>query len=176
MADGALSLGVSGTDLGLAGTVRTVATRCCIPRCHFPRRSGLFLLLSLLLVTGCSRPKDMPDLGRVSGRVTIDGQPLAGVIISFMPDKGRAAAATTDSEGRYDLVYLNDYKGCKIGPNTIGFFVPTGGSPSHPIPAKYQNKSDIKVDVKAEANTFDFDLKSDSVPPKPPRKTGPVLD
>ena len=138
--------------------------------------AGLLFLVPALLFSGCGRAKDMPDLGRVTGRVTIDGAPLAGVIISFMPDKGRAAAATTDADGRYDLIYLNDYKGCKIGPNTIGFFVPTGGSPSHPIPAKYQNKSEFKVDVKPEANTFDFDLKSDSAPPKPPRKTGPVLD
>jgi len=133
-------------------------------------------LLATFSLSGCGRSKDMPDLGTVTGKVTIDGQPLGGVIISFMPDKGRAAASTTDAEGHYELVYLNNIKGCKVGPNTIGFFVPTGGNPSHPIPAKYQNKSDIKVDVKPEANTFDFDLKSDSAPPKPSRKTGPVLD
>jgi hypothetical protein len=57
------------------------------------------------------------------------------------------------------------------------FAVPTGGSTSHPIPAKYQTKSDLKVDVKDGNNTFNFDLESgpsggNTAKPKP----GVVVD
>lgn len=106
----------------------------------------------------------------------MDGAPLSGVIISFMPDLGRAATAVTDEDGEYDLIYLDGVKGCKIGPNTVVFAAPTGGSPSHAIPKKYQTKSDLQVDVKDGSNTFDFDLKSEPVPAASPKKAGPVLD
>lgn len=144
----------------------------------FRQLSAALLVVAVsLLLAGCSPAGDRPPLGTVTGKVTVDGQPLSGVIISFMPDSGRAATATTNDQGEYQLIYLDGVQGCKVGPNTIGFFVPTGGSPSHPIPKKYQEKSDIKVDVKAGKNTFDFDLKSEGTPAKaPPLKAGQVLD
>lgn len=129
-----------------------------------------------LFVVGCGTPGDQPPVGRVTGKITIDNQPLVGVIVSFMPDLGRAATGVTDENGEYDLIYLDGVKGCKIGPNSVIFAVPTGGSPSHAIPKKYQSKSDLKAEVKAGSNTFDFDLKSEAVPATPPKKAGRVLD
>lgn len=126
------------------------------------------------MLPGCGGGSDRPPLGRVTGRVTIDGQPFSGVIIAFLPESGRPATAVTDKDGKYDLDYL-DEKGCKVGPNTIGFMVPTGGSPSHAIPKKYENKSDLVRDVKDGPNTFDFDLESDGEKP-PPRAANPVVD
>ena len=142
---------------------------------NFSRRLALPLILAAF-VAGCSTPGDQPPVGQVTGKVSIDGNPLSGVIISFMPDLGRAATAVTDEDGEYDLIYLDGVKGCKIGPNSVIFAVPTGGSPSHAIPKKYQSKSDLKADVKSGSNTFDFELKSDSAPATPPKKTGRVLD
>lgn len=130
----------------------------------------------LFSLGGCGTPSDQPDLGYVKGKVTIDGSPLSGVIVSFIPDKGRPANGTTNEDGEYEVIYLDGYKGAKLGPNTIGFFVPTGGSPSHPIPKKYQEKSEFKVEVKKGTNTFDFDLKNEPEPPKPARKPRPNLD
>ena len=137
--------------------------------------SSIALAMAVVL-SGCGTQGDQPDLGHVTGKVTIGGTPLGGVIISFMPDSGRAATATTDEGGEYELVYLDGVKGCKIGPNTVGFFVPTGGSPSHAIPKKYQGKSELKAEVKPGPNTFDFDLEADAASKTPLPKNARPFD
>lgn len=63
---------------------------------------GLMVLATLVL--GCSGGG--PDLGTVkaSGTVTYQGAPVEGAQVSFLPDgSGRAAAALTDSSGRFKL-------------------------------------------------------------------------
>lgn len=113
-----------------------------------------------LLLCGCGGVSDQPELGYVSGKVTLDGEPLAGVIISFQPDTGRAASDETDAEGHYDLEYRYKVPGCKVGPNTVSFAWPTGFEGGRPIPEKYAGRSELKVDVAAGSNEFDWDLKS----------------
>ncbi|MCR9231751.1 MAG: hypothetical protein NXI29_12120 [bacterium] len=53
--------------------------------------------LSLCLTVGCgdSAGSDQPDLGTVSGVVTMDGKPLPAVTVTFTPTEGRP------SEWRY---------------------------------------------------------------------------
>lgn len=142
-------------------------------------RSAHVAVLTLVLVAsgvaGCSQG-DHPPLGHVTGRVTIGGEPLSGAAIMFLPDNGRPAVGTTDKEGNYELMYLDGVKGCKVGPATIGFAVPTGGATSHAIPAKYMNKSDLKRDVKDGNQKFDFDLERDGKPVKAAAPRGPILD
>ena len=123
-----------------------------------------------LFLTGCSQG-DRPPLGSVQGKVTIDGEPLVGAMVAFMPDKGRPATATTDKDGTYQIQYTDGVAGSKVGPNSVVFAVPPSGGISHPIPAKYLNISDLKVDVQKGRNTFDFNLESDSAK-KPASKAG----
>ena len=123
------------------------------------RFSVLFGLLICSGLVGCSTG-DRPPLGRVSGKVTLDTKPLAGVIISFQPDSGRAASAETDAEGMYDLEYTYQVKGAKIGPNTVSFAWPTGVEGKQGIPAKYSTKSELKEEVKRGKNIFNYDLTS----------------
>lgn len=137
---------------------------------------SLMLLIRVVLAchvvfifAGCSR-SDQPELGDVNGTVTIEGMPLAGAIIIFKPDVGRAATGITDPEGKYDdLEYLYGVYGAKVGPNTVSFAYEIGSS-GPPIPSKYAGNSELKIDVKAGANTFDFSLDSagssdESTPP-----------
>jgi hypothetical protein len=130
-------------------------------------------IASLPVLAGCSSaPADQPPLGRVRGRVTMDGQPLAGVDIVFSPAKGRPSMATTDSTGRYDLFYINTTKGAKVGPHKV-FIRPAetspdevpgdGSKPAAPrpvVPAKYNKRSELTAEVKAGGNTIDFALES----------------
>lgn len=127
-----------------------------------PRRLALLLFLSALALgdLGCSSRGDRPELGRVQGAVTLDGKPLAGVIVRFFPQTGRPATATTDSTGKYDLVYTHGVKGTKVGPNTVSFAWPDGEKGTATIPPNYGQKSQLKVEVKPGKNTCDFDLKS----------------
>ncbi len=68
-------------------------------------RSCCLGLSLLVLAVGCT-PSDQPPLGRVYGTVTLDGEPLAGVIVNYQPENGRVATAETDAKGYYDLVYV----------------------------------------------------------------------
>ena len=57
--------------------------------------------------TGCS---SKPPLGEVAGKVTLNGQPLAGVAVIFLPDpeqgnQGERSTALTDENGNYTLTH-----------------------------------------------------------------------
>lgn len=133
------------------------------------------LLTLSLAITGCGGGAgDQPDLGLVKGTVTFEGSPLAGASVTFMPDSGRPASATTDASGNYELVYIRDTKGCKIGHNKVmitsvvegGNEMEAEGDDAAPaettkekLPAKYNTDTQLEADVKAGENTFDFELK-----------------
>ncbi len=113
----------------------------------------------LSVICGCGSG-DRPELGKVTGVVTLDGKPLASVNVLFKPDIGRAAGAVTDADGRYELIYLNGVPGCKVGPNHVTFDWPPEAENVPAIPAKYTGADGYKVDVKAGGNKFDFPLDS----------------
>lgn len=65
---------------------------------------GWILLLPALAALGCG------GANTVKGRVLLDGQPVAGATVLFMPDpdgQGRPATGTTDSDGYF---YLTTYR------------------------------------------------------------------
>lgn len=75
--------------------------------------------VSALLVTGCGR-SDLPELGTVSGTVTLDGQPLADAIVNFTPvQAGRPSTGQTDSSGHYTLLYVADVEGAVVGKHSV---------------------------------------------------------
>jgi hypothetical protein len=56
-------------------------------------------------VTGCGSRNPL-GVVKVTGTVTVESQPLAGALITFLPKtegEGLAASATTDSNGMYSL-------------------------------------------------------------------------
>jgi len=101
---------------------------------------------------------DAPDLGQVTGKITLDGAPLADASVTFMPEKVRASAATTDSEGKYELIYIRDEKGAAIGNHKVT--VSKLKDEKETIPEKYSGETELTADVKAGANEFNFDLES----------------
>jgi len=138
--------------------------RACIVGASFPLVSSA-IVCGLLLATGCTpKPKGMPDLAPVTGTVTFDGQPLATATISFSTPGGQVSVGGMDGGGRYEMRYSGPYKGVAIGPNTVSITTrtdhPVGPNWKDPIPAKYNKKSELTVDVKPGPNTFDFELTS----------------
>lgn len=113
----------------------------------------------------------------------MDGEPLAATVVVFSPDNGRPSRGRTDAEGKYELTYIGETRGAKIGhhrveiaPNeegedeseieaaTAGESVSTPTSPAKPakpkVPMRYNTESTLKADVKAGENVFDFKLES----------------
>lgn len=127
-----------------------------------PRGLASVVLVSAMLpgFGGCGR-SDLPELGRVQGKVMLDGIPLPGVAVGFYPlSGGRQALAVTDADGKYDMEFVAGVKGVKTGPNEVIVFWPDGSEPTAAIPAKYNKNSELKFDVKPGKNNFDILMES----------------
>lgn len=86
--------------------------------CWFKIAGQFAMGIPLLLLIGCGS-SDQPELGTVSGSVKLDGKPLSHVEITFAPDVGRPSYGETGDDGMYELIYIRDTKGAKIGKHTI---------------------------------------------------------
>lgn len=143
-------------------------------------RMGLALSAIVLGLSGC-QTSDQPELGHVTGTVTLDGKPINGIEVVFYPDDGRPARGRTNAEGMYELRYIRDTMGTKVGhnrveiapneegeeedaPETEGDDTPAAKKPAKSkkpaIPARYNTKSVLEADVQPGENTFDFPLES----------------
>jgi hypothetical protein len=125
--------------------------------------------VGLLLMIGCGGGGDRPTLGRVHGRVTMDGEPLAKAGIAFQPkEKGRESFARTDAKGEYELTYLGEVKGAGIGENSVRITTQKSNDPkTETVPAKYNKQTTLRFEVKAGDNEANFDLTSKQSPPNP---------
>ncbi len=120
-----------------------------------------------LFLAGCGGPD---NVGRVSGKVTLNGQPLPGAVVRFEPVAGNApSAGITNESGEYTLKYTREFAGAEIGKHTVRVSTFSGGDadadppkPSSPekLPAKYNAKSELTADVKSGSNTIDFPLEA----------------
>jgi len=122
---------------------------------------------------GANPPPPPDKKGDVSGKVTLDGKPLAAGQVTFHHKDFKFAqvfpAAVKD--GAYSVAGLPpDTYVIVVGPPQA----PPPGAPKIDIPAKYLDRksSGLTVDVKAGANTFNLELKGDKTAnPNPPPPT-----
>ena len=129
------------------------------------RQISCLVLFFGIVLPGCGSGDDTPPLGDVSGTVTLDGQPLEGVIVCFKPEVGRVATGTTGADGTYTLEFAYGVSGCKVGPSSVYLEWPLGYAKAKALSPRYTTKSELKADVKEGSNTFDFALQSDSATP-----------
>jgi hypothetical protein len=140
------------------------------PQSSCSRRLFVGLAAGVVLVAGgCGRPSHLPELGDVSGTVTLDGRPIARATVSFEPGQGRTSLGTTDAQGRYTLEFAGGYKGAVLGQHTVRIGTGQGSLPdahgkfvAESVPAAYNMHSTFAADVKPGQNTFTFDLSSQS--------------
>ena len=127
------------------------------------------LLLPFLAALGCSGG----NRAAVTGKVTVDGQPLEQGRIMFVPDQANPGptAGGPIVNGSYTVPAAN---GVFIGKNTVQINAvrKTGKkiqSPFGPgliddvaevIPQRYNTKSEISREIKPGKNQLDFDLTS----------------
>jgi len=124
---------------------------------------------SIFCLMGCG--SKTPPTGFVSGVIKLNGQPLEGATVEFTPVSGRGSIAVTDGDGKYVLKYTNTVDGALIGEHTVRITTgvaasasnesgsASGGKPER-VPPAYNSQSEVKADVKAGNNTFDYDIDS----------------
>lgn len=131
------------------------------------------LALAIGLAFGCG--PGGPEVGEVEGTVLLGGEPLEGALVMFTPaDGGRPAAARTDAEGHYELLYTQGRTGALLGEHTVTISTfqeadPGAGVPSIPekVPAKYNVNTELRetVDIEGSVINFDLDEKGEIIEP-----------
>ena len=131
---------------------------------------GLGVVLALL--NGCGGAREYTGEQRfpLSGKVTVDGEPMASGVISFLPqEKGGRVSGGPIKDGTYAVAEA-------MGPNAGKYRVeirwnkPTGrrvkdaygeeimDEYKEGLPAKYHSSSELTAEVSAKQTKFDFDL------------------
>src|SRR5438552_2640503 len=90
------------------------------------RITHALIAAALIACLGCGGSKPY-NTASVSGRVTLDGQPLAGARLTFQPERGPNAGllsgpeahGETDADGNYSLKTVFDDRGATIGRNRV---------------------------------------------------------
>jgi hypothetical protein len=138
------------------------------------RPLALAAALALLLLSGCSG-----GAAPVSGRVTLDGQPLAGANVTFQPlhsegnaDPGVGSYAKTADDGSYTLKQVEgDQPGAIVGKHRVEIVMPVlnpdeldrgDARPRYKLilPKRYNIDSELRCDVPAGGRSdANFDLK-----------------
>jgi hypothetical protein len=113
----------------------------------------------LVLVCGCSR-SDRPPLAPVAGTVTLDGQPLAKAAVTFRPAAGRASRGFTDEEGHYELIYIRDIRGAKVGSHTVIISTRRETVTEEMVPEIYNKQTTLTAEVDGRKNVINFDLET----------------
>lgn len=122
------------------------------------------------IAAGCQQ-----DVAPVSGRVTIDGQPLPDAVVTFQPKPDRAAGqplatgsvGRTDREGRYSLRLIQpDKPGAAVGQHTVTISTESGGSEEAPpkgrkLPKAWTDGSQRFHVPKGGTREADFDIATD---------------
>jgi hypothetical protein len=114
-----------------------------------------------VVFSGCGFD-NQPELGRVQGKITLDGKPLVKVTVSFKPlDGGRQSSGKTDEDGHYELIYLRDICGAKVGKHrvVVGSTDPTTPKRER-LPDRYNDNTKLEAEVRPGENQCDFDLEA----------------
>jgi hypothetical protein len=120
-------------------------------------------LFALVAVAGCAEP----TTGVVTGTVTVDGSPAKEGSIAFFPvNRKSSTAGAAIIDGKYTAtVPLGQAKVEIRVPKVVGQkkLYDTPDSPIKPLmdeslPAKYNDASELTLDVKPGENEQDYDL------------------
>lgn len=153
-------------------------------------KSLAFLFVVLVATAGCGGPVadySMVDLVNGQGVVTLDGQPLAGAVVTFEdPTDGTFSYALTDADGKYVLQFDSEMQGVKTGKKVVRISTtrkilglnskpgqgpegedgtaPKGSAAKAPggelVPDRYNKNSELTADVVQGTTQYDFTLQS----------------
>ena len=106
---------------------------------------GLYVCSGLILasIAGCSAASAAPEeeLVAVSGVVTMDGKPLEGALVSFVPTgtngSARRGSGITDSDGQFQMLNYLNQEGLPVGAYVVvvsQWVMPDGSVPPADVP------------------------------------------
>lgn len=122
------------------------------------------MLLAALFIAGCA-----PAAVTLSGKVTVNGQPLEKGIIDFAPlDKAPISPSAEIVNGQYQLKLAPGKKQVSISAPVVTDRRPEHNGPgalmveitAESIPAKYNAKTELTIEVTAATTNKDWELKT----------------
>jgi uncharacterized Zn-binding protein involved in type VI secretion len=145
-----------------------------------------------LILGGCSDsttqndgPPDLSKLVPVTGTVKVNGKPLAGVVVTFLPKEWAASNGETKADGSFSLLtagkpgaFPGDYKvamsyllsteGVPQGLSARSSVTPSPAllSAKEKVPPEFSDlgRTKLKQTVSATGGTFDFEITADLGP------------
>lgn len=136
---------------------------------HCFRVIWLFLLVFLAVFSGCSQPTVV-----VEGKITLEGETVADITISFRTEDDEIyAVATTDESGHYQLSQGGEDIAIPIGEYHVAItsYVPANPDDDPPtpghiewIPDEFNVDSKLKRTVTETEHVFDFDIPNRAAP------------
>jgi len=128
------------------------------------------LLIAVCGVAGCG-PRTPPTI-KVSGRVVLDGQPLANAAVVFQPQAGgRAAYGVTNGDGLFVMTTFQHRDGAIPGLHAVTVVCSEAVSPETTVwksPEIYSffDQSGLAADVSPQSTSFTFELSSKAPAPR----------
>lgn len=124
-------------------------------------------VVAALSISGCgseSVSEEYAGLPKVSGSVSLDDVPLARVRIAFQDSEAQTFQAVTDSSGSY--VFPEDQPNPPPGKYSVRItrLAASDAAVSDadpPLPARFNSKTELVVDVLEGQNQIDFALTTD---------------
>ncbi|MEQ9408952.1 MAG: hypothetical protein RIK87_14540 [Fuerstiella sp.] len=130
------------------------------------------LLAVSLILTGCGDNEDLPETAPVSGKVTLNGQPLTNGTVTFHPEgPGNPGYGEIKEDGAFDLTTYELRDGAVLGLHKVTvevFDADPEGPPPLPgsedelstVPKKYSSPetSPLRFEVKQGTNTAPLPL------------------
>ncbi len=131
---------------------------------------GLVLAMAF---AGCQSSVDTDGRKAITGSVSLNGSPIQSGSIRFEPLAGQTASGSTIAEGKYEIpagkglkpgeyrVFINAVEPETSERSAEDLMNNPGPPRKELIPAKYNTKSDVKVEVTEEGpNQFDFPIET----------------
>ena len=145
----------------------------------------VILGFAVMLCLGCNGKKaeEGPDFSKllpVRGTVALNGKPLVGAVVTFLPKSWGAAVGETDANGQYSLEYgarpgvppgpykvsvslliSTDGQTQGLAPRSALYQPPSMVGAKEVMPPEYADlgRSKLTAEVKEGAKSFDFEIK-----------------
>jgi hypothetical protein len=125
----------------------------------------LLIFIACLLLVGCSKS----NMGTVFGRVTVDGEPAKVGSVAFFAVDGRAPTAGAPIvDGQYKAEVKPGLCMVQVRVSKVVGRKKLYDTPTSPVrevwaevlPAKYNDNTQLKLDVKLGENAQDYELKT----------------